>query len=334
MKILVIRFSSIGDIVLTTPVLRCLKKKYPDAEIHYLTKVQFHPLLIANPHIHKFHLLDNDNLDDLIKTMQAENYDVVIDLHKNLRTLKVKTALKAKQVFTFNKLNLEKWLKVNLKVDMLPDKHIVDRYLEALAPLGVENDGQGLDYYIWEREVYDFVLSLVNTRYVAFAIGANHNTKKLPEENIFEICSKIHHKVYVLGGKKEEAVGEKLNDLFPAQIVNLCGKLTVNESAFILKHAQKVITHDTGMMHIAAAFKKPILSVWGNTVPEFGMYPYYGDKNKEACEKQSFIFEVKGLSCRPCSKIGYDHCPKGHFKCMVTQDVEGIVRLANTVVTI
>jgi ADP-heptose:LPS heptosyltransferase len=331
LKILIIRFSSIGDIVLTSPVLRCLKKKFPDAEVHFLTKAQYHPLLIANPHINKFYLLDNDNLDMLITDMQAENYDVVIDMHKNIRTLKVKSALKVKQTFSYNKLNFEKWLKVNFKLDMLPEKHIVDRYFEALEPLGIENDGEGLDYYIWEREIYDSMTKLTNTTYVAFAIGANTNTKKLPEDKIIEICSKITQKIYLLGGKKEEAVGKKINERFPAQIVNLCGKLTINESAFIVKHAKKVITHDTGMMHIAAAFKKPIISVWGNTVPGFGMYPYYGERNKAMASTNSTIFEVKGLSCRPCSKIGYEHCPKGHFKCMNDQDVEGISNLANRI---
>ncbi len=329
MKILIVRFSSIGDIVLTSPVIRCVKKKYPDAEIHYLTKAQFHPLLIANPYISKFHLMENDNLDEVISQMKTENYDVIIDLHKNIRSLKVKTALKAKQYFSFDKINLVKWLIVNLKIDRLPEKHIVDRYFDGMASFGVENDGHGLDYYIWDREVYEFVLSLVETHYIAFAIGANHNTKKLPDDKIFEICSKIHQKVYILGGKKEEETGNKLADLFPEQIVNLCGKLTVNESAFIIKHARKVITHDTGMMHIAAAFKKNIISVWGNTIPEFGMYPYYGSLNKAIEEKSSHIFEVQGLSCRPCSKLGYDKCPKGHFKCMNEQDVEGIVERVN-----
>jgi ADP-heptose:LPS heptosyltransferase len=330
LKILIIRFSSIGDIVLTSPVLRCLKKKYPDSEIHYLTKSQFHPLLIANPHISRFYLLEKDNITDLISDLKAENYDVIVDLHKNIRTLRIRQALAVKQVYAFDKINLAKWLKVNLKVDMLPEKHIVDRYFEGLTDLGIENDGQGLDYYIWDKEVYDFVSSLVNTNYIAFAIGANHNTKKLPDEKIFEICSKIHQKVYILGGKNETATGEKLNDLFPAQIVNLCGKLTVNESAFIIKHAQKVITHDTGMMHIAAAFKKPVISVWGNTIPEFGMYPYFGARNKAISEKQSRMFEVVGLPCRPCSKLGYDKCPKGHFHCMNLQDVDAIVQMANS----
>jgi ADP-heptose:LPS heptosyltransferase len=330
LKILIIRFSSIGDIVLTSPVLRCVKKKYPDAEIHYLTKAQYHPLLMANPHISKFHLLEKDNMDELIKEMQAEKYDVIIDLHKNLRTMRVRQSVPAKDVYSFNKLNLAKWMKVNLKVDMLPEKHIVDRYFEGLAGFGVENDGQGLDYYIWEKEVYDFASSLANTKnFIAFAIGATQNTKKLPDEKIIELCSKINKKIFVLGGKKEEATGEKLNELYPAQIVNLCGKLNVNESAFVIKHAHKVITHDTGMMHIAAAFKKPIISIWGNTIPEFGMYPYYGERNKAIVNTQSMMFEVKDLSCRPCSKLGFEKCPRGHFLCMNAQDIDAIAKMAN-----
>src|ERR1700722_14351436 len=117
LKILLIRFSSIGDIVLTSPVLRCLRKKYPESEIHYLTKTQFHPLLIANPHIDKFYLLEKKNLDELIDQMQTEKYDVIIDLHKNIRTQKVKSSLFPKQVFSFDKINFAKWLIVNFKID-------------------------------------------------------------------------------------------------------------------------------------------------------------------------------------------------------------------------
>lgn len=328
MKILVIRFSSIGDIVLTTPILRCLRKRFPNAEIHYLTKRGFHSQLAANPHINKFHLLDK-SLKEVIDDLQKENYDMVVDLHKNVRTLRVKQALNVPQTFTFHKLNFEKWLKVNLKIDMLPEKHIVDRYFEALASVGVENDGQGLDYYIWDKEVYEYVQNLVNTSYIAFAIGANYATKRLPEDKIIEICRDLNQKIFVLGGKAEEEMGEKLNQLFPAKIVNLCGKLTINESALVVKHAKKVITHDTGMMHIAAAFKKPILSIWGNTVPAFGMYPYYGARNHMQAEKQCFIFEVDGLPCRPCSKLGYDKCPREHFKCMNAQNIDKIVEIAN-----
>jgi len=91
--------------------------------------------------------------------------------------------------------------------------------------------------------------------------------------------------------------------------INTCGKYSILQSASLVQQAKMVITHDTGMMHIAAAFQQKIYSVWGNTVPEFGMYPYLESK-------QSKRIEVKGLNCRPCSKIGYDKCPKGHFKCM------------------
>ena len=327
MKILVIRFSSIGDIVLTTPVLRCLKKKFPEAEIHYLTKTQFHPVLAANPNIDRFYLLD-DNLDKLLGEMKAEAYDALIDLHKNLRTLRVKRSLGVKMTFSFDKLNFKKWMAVNLKANNLPDKHIVDRYFEGIKELGVENDGEGLDFYIREQEVYEDALSLATASYTALVVGALHATKQLPEAKLIELCEKLNHSIYVLGGKNEAAIGARLNELFPQKVVNLCGRLNLQESAYIVKHARKVISHDTGFMHIAAAFKKPILSVWGNTIPAFGMYPYFGSKHEATWQLHSRIFEVEGLKCRPCSKIGFDKCPKGHFNCMMQQDITAIAILA------
>lgn len=327
MKFLIIRFSSIGDIVLTTPVIRCLKKKYPAAELHYLTKAQFHPLLAANPYVTRFHLLEDD-LGVVIEDLKKEKFDVVVDLHKNIRSLQVRKALGVKS-YSFNKLNLQKWLHVNLKVGTLPDKHIVDRYFEALAPLGVENDGHGLDYYVWEKEVRDFVPALTQVPYIAFVIGAKHNTKKLPDEKVIELCEKITGRIVLIGGKTEVALGNKLNELFSAKVVNMCGRMNLNESAYIVKHARKVIAHDTGFMHIAAAFKKPVISIWGNTVPAFGMYPYYGALHESRFSNQSIIFEVDGLPCRPCSKLGYDHCPREHFRCMNGQDIDAIAIAAN-----
>ena len=325
MKFLVIRFSSIGDILLTTPVIRFLHKKYPEAEIHYLTKKQFHPILAANPYITKFHFLE-EKLSSTISELKKEKFDVIIDLHKNLRSARVKNALPGKS-YSFNKLNYEKWLLVNFKVNKLPTIHIVERYLQTVRKLNVENDGEGLDYFLSEKEISDAILPLHRNSYIAFAIGANHATKRLPEEKIISICKKIDKTIIILGGKPEAETGEKLNKLFPEKVINYCGKINLNESAYIIKNAACVITHDTGMMHIAAAFKKPIISVWGNTVPEFGMYPYFGNRNPEA-ENHSHIMEVRGLSCRPCSKIGFDKCPKGHFKCMNEINVNEISALA------
>jgi len=149
MKILIVRFSSIGDIVLTTPVVRCLKTQIDDAEIHYVTKVQYQPILQNNPYIDKIFFL-KESIIELMNELKKENYDVIIDLHNNLRTRLLKWRLGSRS-FSFNKLNVEKWLMVNFKINHLPDKHIVDRYLETVTRLGVKNDALGLDYFIPER---------------------------------------------------------------------------------------------------------------------------------------------------------------------------------------
>lgn len=313
-KILILRFSSIGDIVLTTPVIRCVKQQVKDAEVHFCTKKAFKSIVASNPHVDKVHVLE-DSLGSLIKLLKAENYDYIIDLHNNLRTRIIKARL-GKPSRGFNKINYEKWLMVNFKRNKLPDVHIVDRYLEAAITLGVKDDGKGLDYFISPQDVVDIstLPKGFRTGYVAFAIGAQHFTKRLPVERIIELCEKLKQPVVLLGGKEDIATGEEIAQYFQAHkgdsktlVYNACGKYSLNGSASLVEQASKVVSHDTGLMHIAAAFKKDIISVWGNTIPEFGMYPF----------RTNFkTLEVKGLSCRPCSKIGYKKCPKGHFKCM------------------
>ncbi len=317
-KILVIRFSSIGDIVLTTPVVRCLKKQL-GAEIHYLTKQAYLTLLEANPYLDKIFTIEK-KVAEVLPALKQERYDCIIDLHKNLRSLQVRRALGVK-VFSFQKLNLEKWLLVRFKINRLPEVHIVDRYLAAAAPLGVQNDGLGLDYFLPEAPL---AIDRPQSPYVAFAIGAAHQTKRLPTGKIIEICKKLTCQVVLLGGKGEANEGDIIARESGNHVLNFCGKISLHESAAVIRSAAKVITHDTGMMHIAAAFHKEILSVWGNTVPEFGMSPYFG----EAGNKNT-IFEVKNLPCRPCSKIGFNKCPQGHFRCMNEIQTEKIVRAAN-----
>lgn len=320
MKILVIRFSSIGDIVLTSPVVRCLKKQLPDSEIHYLTKKQFETLVQPSPYIDKVYSLGN-SLSAIINELKKERYDLIVDLHNNLRTIRVKNTLGVKSV-AFDKLNFEKWLVVNLKINRLPNIHIVDRYLETVKHLGVKNDQQGLDFFIQESDTVnptDISPSLSNG-YVAFAIGAQHATKRLPIDKLISICSKINKPIVLLGGKTDMAIATQVEAAVP-NVINTCGKLSIGQSASLAKQADAVITHDTGMMHIAAAFGKKIISVWGNTIPEFGMYPYMPQH-----QELSTIVEVKGLPCRPCSKIGHDKCPKRHFKCMNEIDEKTIVQ--------
>ena len=352
MKFLVIRFSSIGDIVLTTPVVRCLKKQVATAEVHYLTKTSFKPILEANPYIDKIHCLGGglaggatagdaaagDDLSAVIETLRREDFDYVIDLHHNLRTLKVKRGL-GKAAFSFEKLNIQKWLLTNFKMNRMPDRHIVDRYMDTLAGFGVKNDGAGLDYFIPAADELkpNDIPTAHQAGYVGLVIGAALATKKLPYHKLVEVCEQARHPMILLGGPEDAETGERLAAIDPIKIYNACGKFNLNESAGLVRQAKLVVTHDTGLMHIAAAFKRPIVSIWGNTVPEFGMYPYYGENYLNYFEGGRFgklpheMMEVKGLSCRPCSKIGYKKCPKGHFKCMEEQPVGQILQVINPV---
>lgn len=320
MKILIIRFSSIGDIVLTTPIIRCLKQQRPDAEIHYLTKKAFEPILMANPYLHHIHLLD-DNLDATIENLKKIGFDYVIDLHKNLRSARVKNALRSKKTksYAFSKLNVQKWLYVNLKMNLMPDKSIVERYFEALKPLGIHNDGQGLDYFIPEKDKTDHKDIPMShwAGYVGFVIGGSFATKKLPVERWKEICALSPIPIILLGGPEDRDDAQEIAKIDPIKIYNSCGKFNLNESAHLVQQAKLVVSNDTGLMHIAAAFKKPIVALWGNTTPEMGMFPYYGYNNlKTNVAPHLLLLENKNLSCRPCSKIGFNKCPKKHFKCM------------------
>lgn len=316
-KVLITRFSSIGDIVLTTPVVRCLKLQL-DAEVHYLTKQSYATLLHPNPYIHQVHTIQS-KIKEVVSSLHAEKFDYIIDLHNNIRSQQVKWALKAR-AYTFDKINWQKWLMVNLKINQLPSSHIVDRYLATTTSLGIQNDGKGLDYFIPEKdqiEVSNFLSH--QTPYIAFAIGAAHATKRLPLKKIVEICRQIKQPIILLGGPAEKQIGEALAVTVGKNVINTCGALNLHQSASIVQQAWKVITHDTGMMHIAAAFQKPIISIWGNTIPEFGMSPYYA-KGME----RNISIELKNLDCRPCSKIGHSKCPKGHFNCMNQIDATAV----------
>ena len=303
LKILVVRFSSIGDIVLTTPVVRMLKKQL-NAQVHYLTKSSYVSLLKNNPYIDSVYQIEN-SISEVIADLKKEKYDYVIDLHSNLRTqiLKFRLGMPAK---SFNKLNMEKFMLTKFKIDNMPKIHIVDRYLETVKHLGVKNDNQGLDFFLSANDKID--ISIFPKNYIIFIIGGQHATKILPNEKIISIIKKVNKPVLLIGGPEDAHKGEEIAKACD-KVVNTCGKYSILHSASLVQQATMVITHDTGMMHIAAAFNKKIYSVWGNTVPEFGMYPYLESE-------QSKRIEVKGLNCRPCSKIGYDKCPKGHFKCM------------------
>ena len=335
MKILVIRFSSIGDIVLTTPVIRCLKNQISDVEIHVLTKKKFSSLYKTNPYINKVYEYD-DSLKKNIEELKLENYDYIVDLQKNKRSIRVTRALH-KPHSSFPKLNFKKFLLTTFKINLMPDIHIVDRYFKAVEKLGVTNDYQGLDFFISEKNDYPLSELPENFQkgYHAFVIGGTYKTKILPAVKIVEIIQKLNEPVILLGGPDDVeraneilskiSKSQQLSNSATQQLINLVGKINLEQSASIVKKAKSVLTNDTGLMHIAAAFHKNIVSVWGNTVPELGMYPYL-PKEKEKCH----IVECKDVKCRPCSKLGFKECPRKHFNCMMKIDCDTVVEKLKT----
>lgn len=324
MKILVIRFSSIGDIVLTTPAIRCIRQQVPGASVFLATKWDYRMVTEANPHIDGFVYL-RDDFNAFQEECRSHSFDAVVDLHNNFRSMKVRRAIKAPS-FPVNKLNVEKFMLTSLKMDVMPDSHFAARCLEAVAPLGVVDDGLGLDYFIpEENRIKDLDLPMSHRAgFLALVIGATHATKKMTVSQWKELAAGLRHPLVLLGGAGEKEMGEQIASADPVKIYNACGKFNINESADLVRHARFVITHDTGLMHVAAAFQKPIIAIWGNTDPRLGMNPYYGKFSR-----QKYWNAEVGLWCRPCSKIGFERCPLFHFNCMKKQDVSAMIHIAH-----
>lgn len=302
--------------MLTSPIIRCLKMQIPDVEIHYLTKESFSNLLFNNPYIDKVHCFKN-SFSEIIPQLKAENFSIIIDLHNNIRSLRVKMNLRVKS-YSFRKLNFRKWLLVNFKKNLLPDIHIVDRYFETTKSLNIKNDNKGLDFFIPDDEHIGLNKLPMNfhTGFVVLVIGGKHFTKQIPDNMLTDLCKTTKIPIVLLGGKEDREKAENIRKKSENHdIFNACGIFSINQSASLIEQSKLIITPDTGLMHIASAFNKKIISVWGNTVPEFGMYPYLPQGNNAE------IIQVKDLKCRPCSKIGFDKCPENHFDCMNKIDI-------------
>ncbi len=322
LKILIIRFSSIGDIVLTSPVPRLLKKQFPNSKLHFITKSTYYDLYRYNKNVDKIILFEKNLFSTAIK-LRKESYDLVIDLHNNLRS-KFLSFILFKKTYVYNKGFIKRWLIVNLKLKIkLP--HIAESYILTLKPLGIKDDLKGLEYFFSNKdEVKSSYLPASHRKnYTIVIIGAKFFTKRLPIKKTIELCDKINSPIILLGGKDSKNEGLEIEKFFDkskdfekkvfdtlnkkTRIVNMCGKLSINQSAFLIKNADIVYANDTGLMHISAALKKKIIGIWGSTHPDLGFYPF---KTKFA------VYQNNNLSCRPCTKIGHSKCPLNHFKCM------------------
>lgn len=317
-KILIVRLSSIGDIVLTTPIIRRLHAQR-DVEIHYLTKARFRSVLEYHPEIHRLWTFES-RLEEVMPQLKLEGFSEVIDLHRNLRSWRLKQYLKVPS-HSFPKLNMQKWIFVNFGWDVMPDVHIVDRYMRAVEHLGVLDDGKGLDYFVG-KDAERVVAGLPKEPYVALVIGGNHPGKRLAPHQLKQLCGQILHPVVLLGGPEDAQVAEEVAG--GEHVLNFVGKISLNESAVAVRESAAVISHDTGLMHIAAAYGKDVLSIWGATVPEFGMYPYRAGKNSQ-------MFRPYNRKHRPHSKLGNKHVLKGIFKGMSAIRIDDIARVTNEI---
>lgn len=317
MRLLFIRFSAIGDIVLASAAFRCAKQQLPGVEIHLLTKRSMKAVTEANPYIDQFYYLDSD-LSVTIHALKGCSFDYIVDLHKNLRSFRIRLALGV-PVLAYDKLSVEKFLLTKFQINRMPDRHISLRSLDALAPLGVEYDGKGLDYFI---PATTQVPELFPEGYVALVIGASFATKKLPLDSLKQLVKLIPHPVVLIGGPEEKVDGEELALVDSDRIINTCGTYSLHESAALVRDARLVISHDTGMLYIACAFEKNVIAIWGATSPALQVEPCMPENTKA----RVFQAIVPNLTCQPCSNFGTKTCPKGHFNCMKQQDLPEIVR--------
>jgi heptosyltransferase-2 len=275
-------------------------------------------LVASNPYIHQCHYLDND-LEATIAELKKIEFDYIIDLHHNLRSWKIKKAFGVK-AFSYQKLSVKKLLLAKLHINLLPKTHVCERYIDTLQHFKVVNDGKGLDYF--SPNNHSFTAANLPTShqagFVAFVIGASYFNKKMPVAKWIQLAEKINWPIVLIGGKEDQTDANLITASNSRSIYNACGKYSLEESASIIQMSKLVVAHDTGFLHVAAAFKKPSITIWGATSPALQFEAYYPSENTPA----HFNSLVPHLNCQPCSKQGSGQCPQGHFACMQLQDID------------
>lgn len=322
MNILIIRLSSIGDILLTTPFVRNVKNKYPEAHLTYVTKKQFTPLLKNNPHIDEILSYDSatklKGLFRLRDKLAEKQYAYIFDLHNNFRSNRLTKTLAGK-VSRIRKNKLKRAVLVYFKWNLYNKiKPATIKYMDVGSGAGITDDGEGLELFLGgEKEGILKHNNLQMNQYICIAPAAAHYTKIWPMEYVKELLIKITEvskfKLAILGSASETEMFKALPK--NESIIHLAGKLSLLESAEVIKHSKGIISNDSGLMHMAAALKKPVIAIFGSTVKELGFFPYRAD---------SIVIENEKLWCRPCSHIGRKKCPLGHFKCMREITVETV----------
>lgn len=309
LKILVIRFSSFGDIVLTYPFLNELRNLYPDARIDFLVKKQFSGVVQLHTAVNKIFILS-----EISKSLlKAEKYDVVFNLQGNPGSIYLSLNL-GRKIFKVRKDTLKKLILVNLKINVLQSSlPVFKKYLLTLLAFNPET---GTDYTVTDKLRTAEFSSLGD--FAIVSPSSKHFTKRMPADKFIEILKSIKTKIILTGDKSDndaEICGYISKNISNAE--NLCGKLTFGELAAYIKESKFIICNDSGILHLAEAMNKKVFVFFGSTVKEFGFYPQL---------KSTEIFDSGELDCRPCSHIGKNKCIKGHFKCMNDIDIETVIK--------
>ena len=306
-KILIVRFSSLGDILLTTPLIRSLKTKYKQLSIDFVIKNQFKDVVLNNPYINNVYSIKTfEETGKLKKILSNNKYDVVIDLQNNIRSRKLINDI-SQNIFRFTKPTLSKFLLVKFKINLL--KEIIPipiRYANSLPDF--YPDEEGLDLFL----PTDITAKInKNADIIGLCPGSVHKTKMWPEEYFIKLGNLLvqnGYEIVLFGGKSDREICAKISGKI-SNALDLSNDNKLYETSINMKQCKTVICNDSGLMHTAVASKVPVIALFGSTVKEFGFAPY---------KSKSLVIENNSLSCRPCSHIGLAKCPKKHFKCMKT----------------
>lgn len=310
-KILIIRLSSIGDIVLASAFIRCLHKN-GFLHIDFCTKSEYATIFDAHPYINQVLSFENNYLS-LAKSIRKEKYDYIFDIHNKLNTNILNLLISSNNISYWKNPSIKNLLYVLTKnKKYLPLAHRAIQYFEAAKKLSIDYDNQGLDFFIDNKSVA--IQLLPKQPYNVLVLGATHFTKRLPLEKLKELLQKDKKTTLLIGGNDVIETSKILETSF-SHVINYVGKTNIHTSAYLMQNAETVFTNDTGMMHIAAALDCNIVSFWGGTSPALGFYPLHRNATK------SKIIQNENLNCRPCSKYGKNKCPKSHFNCMYDLEI-------------
>ena len=332
-RILIIRFSSMGDIILTTPLIDLITRTFPLARIDFCTKEQFAYLIRSNPKIHKVikakNELDYTALKDLRQLIKMSNYNMIIDLQNNFKSIYLRSIQDAKTEI-FNKHSFKKFLLVKFKINLLKnEKPIVERYKQTIRKYATKEDIEEKmlpELYTdpaSERSIENMLRELAlesGTKLICIPAVSAHFTKTYPAEYFAEIINNFpdSNAAFFLTGRGKDSENIQLIKSLTKEkkVYDLCDQLEIEDLVSLMKRCSLVICGDTGPMHIAEAFNIPVVMMAGSSVKEFGFYPQNG---------KAVVLENNSLTCRPCSHYGKPKCPKGHFKCMRELTPESII---------